>query len=72
MDSRRSGQCVCVCTCMNLSERMGLDIREVIQAAKLLSTPSIYMSVRAPKHMESAAKPFTEVPFGAGCFKKKS
>lgn len=29
---------------------MGLDIREVIQAATLLSTPSIYMSVCAPRH----------------------
>ncbi len=56
MDSRRSGQCVCVCTCMILSERMGLDIREVIQAAKLLSTPSIYMSVHAPRHMGKRCK----------------
>jgi len=29
---------------------MGFDIREVIQAAKLLSTPSIYMSVCASRH----------------------
>lgn len=36
VDSRRSGHHVCACACTRTSvrERMGLDIRELIQAAK--------------------------------------
>lgn len=36
VDSRRSGHhvCACACTRMSVCERMGLDIRELIQAAK--------------------------------------